>query len=179
MKQLLIIVCIAILISGCSGYSQSGRRKINTRSQSTDTESTSNNGFVVVEKVVDGDTFWVINEKGEREKIRLIGIDAPESRNVFDKKIGYYGKESKDYLTQLLYGKLVKLDADIGLTDKYGRTLAYVYLENGTFVNADLIKNGYATVMTVPPNVKFADKFVELQREAMEQGRGLWNGKYE
>ncbi len=58
--------------------------------------------------------------------------------------------------------------------DKYGRTLAYVYLEDGTFVNASLVEHGYAMVMTFPPNVKHEALFLRLQREAREQKRGLW-----
>jgi micrococcal nuclease len=84
-------------------------------------------------------------------------------------------KKQKNTLTNLLKGKRVKLEFDVDSLDQYGRTLAYVYLENGTFVNSELIKNGYAMVMTVPPNVKFADKFVKLQQEARENNRGLWN----
>ncbi len=132
-------------------------------------------GFAV-KKISDGDTFWIYNgtDTDEGEKIRLIGVDAPESRNVFKKQQGYYGTEAKEYLTKLLKGKHVKLEYDVNRTDQYGRTLAYVYLEDGTFVNADLVKNGYAMVMTVPPNVKFADEFVKLQQEARENKRGLW-----
>ncbi len=58
--------------------------------------------------------------------------------------------------------------------DKYGRILAYIYLEVGTFVNAWLVENGYAMVMTVPPNVKYQELFLRLQREATEAGRGFW-----
>lgn len=58
--------------------------------------------------------------------------------------------------------------------DKYGRLLAYVYLEDGTFVNAWLVENGYAMVMTVPPNVKYQELFLKLQREARGARRGLW-----
>lgn len=132
-------------------------------------------GNFAVKKISDGDTFWIYNGTSEGEKIRLIGVDAPESRNVFKKKQGYYGTEAKEYLTNLLKGKHVKLEYDVDHTDQYGRTLAYVYLEDGTFVNAELVKNGYAMVMTVPPNVKFADEFVKLQQEARENNRGLWN----
>lgn len=141
------------------------------------TEKIEDKGIVktfAVKKIVDGDTFWLYNGTEDGEKIRLIGVDAPESRNAFKKKIGYYGKESKIYLTNLLKGKRVKLEYDVDNTDQYGRTLAYVYLEDGTFVNADLIKNGYAMVMTVPPNVKYAEEFVRLQQEARENNRGLW-----
>ena len=74
----------------------------------------------------------------------------------------------------MLKGKSVKLEYDIDKFDRYGRTLAYVYLEDGTFVNAELVKNGYAMVMTIPPNVKFADLFVKLQQEARENNKGQW-----
>jgi micrococcal nuclease len=127
-----------------------------------------------VSKIVDGDTFWIINANGQEEKIRLIGVDAPESRKSGKKEIGYYGKESKAYVTQLLTGKKVRLEYDVSKYDRYKRTLAYVYLENGTFLNAFLIKNGYASVMTVPPNVKYADLFVQLQKEARDKKKGLW-----
>ena len=128
-------------------------------------------------RVVDGDTFWadVGSEKGIN--IRLIGVDAPESRNTARKTIGYYGQQSKEYLTKLLENKKVRLEYDVGRKDQYKRTLAYVYLPDGTFVNADLVKNGYAMVMTIPPNVKYAEKFVKLQRRARNNNRGLWNEK--
>lgn len=125
-------------------------------------------------KVIDGDTFWIGYGKESKEKIRLIGVDAPESRKAFKKEIGHYGKESKLYLTNLLLGRRVKLEYDIDYLDRFGRTLAYVYLEDGTFVNAELVKEGYAMVMTIPPNVKFAEMFVKLQQEARENNRGLW-----
>lgn len=130
-------------------------------------------GLSKVTKVVDGDTFWV-NDRGVRIKIRLIGIDSPESRNAFKKRVGYFGKEAKVYLNNLLMDKLVRLEYDVDRTDQYGRTLAYVYLQDETFVNADLVRKGYAVIMTVPPNVKFAEEFVKLQQDARENRRGLW-----
>ena len=77
-------------------------------------------------------------------------------------------------LTAQSSGKKVRLEYDVSRYDQYGRTLAYVYLENGTFVNALMVKNGYATVMTTPPNVKYADIFVKLAQKARNQGKGLW-----
>lgn len=127
-----------------------------------------------VKKVVDGDTFWVDDGSPKGLKIRLIGVDAPESKNSRTKEMAYFGRESSDYLTSLIAGRKVRLEYDVGQFDKYGRTLAYVYLEDGTFVNATLVKNGYATVMTVPPNVKYADTFLKLERKARNQKRGLW-----
>lgn len=139
----------------------------------TDLKSSASQYFQVT-KIVDGDTFWVDNGTEKGLKIRFIGIDAPEARRMFNGEVGYYGKEAKVYLTSLLTGKKVKLVSDVDSLDRYGRTLAYVYLEDGTFVNAELIKNGYAVLMTVPPNIQFAEYFAKLQREARDNGRGLW-----
>ena len=127
-----------------------------------------------VTKIVDGDTFWIDNGTQKGLKIRLIGIDAPETKRSFKKEIGYYGKEAHAYLTKLLSNKKVRLVSDVQPLDQYGRTLSYVYLEDGTFVNAELLKNGYAVLMTIPPNVAFADYFARLQGEAREGKRGLW-----
>ncbi len=122
-------------------------------------------------RVVDGDTIWVSQPD---EKIRLIGIDAPETRNTGKKQVGYYGKEASDYLKARLKGKKVRLEYDVQRYDIYRRTLAYVYLEDGTMINAELVRLGYATVMTVAPNVKYADKFILLQQEARKKKRGVW-----
>jgi micrococcal nuclease len=133
------------------------------------------NDFYMVKRITDGDTFWIDDGTPKGLKIRLIGVDAPESRNSGKKEIARFGKESSDYLTKLIAGKRVRLEFDVGRLDRYGRTLAYVYLEDGTFVNAALVKNGYATVMTVPPNVKYANTFLKLERKARKNKRGLWN----
>src|SRR5688572_4289278 len=127
-----------------------------------------------VTRIVDGDTFWIDDGSDRGMKIRLIGVDAPETRRTARKETGLFGEQSKEYLKRLLFEKRVRLDCDLDRTDRYGRTLAYVYLEDGTFVNAELLKLGYAMVLTIPPNVKFADEFVVLQREAREKRRGLW-----
>lgn len=131
--------------------------------------------FYKVTRVVDGDTFWIDNGTEKGEKIRLIGVDAPESRRTSRKEVGFFGKESKKYLSNLLLNKEVRIEYDLDHKDRYGRTLAYVYLKDGTFVNAELVKQGYAMVMTVPPNVKYAEKFVKFQVEARQYNRGLWD----
>ena len=130
--------------------------------------------YMPVTRVVDGDTFWADDGTIDGLKIRLIGLDAPETRNTGRKTIGYFGSESKDYLKQLLTGKRVRLELDVAKYDQYNRTLAYVFLEDGTFVNAELLKRGYAVVLTIPPNVKYADEFLRLQRKARRQNVGLW-----
>lgn len=130
--------------------------------------------FYPVGKVIDGDTFWIQDGSEKGKKVRLIGVDAPETRKTKKKEIGYYGKEAKAYVLQRLSGQKVRLEYDVDQTDHYGRLLAYVYLEDGTFLNEELLRLGYAVVMTVPPNVKFADHFIKIQREAREAKRGLW-----
>ena len=130
--------------------------------------------YFPVTKVVDGDTFWIDDGTRKGQKIRLIGVDAPETRRTSGRDIGYYGVESKNFLTELLIGRAVRLAYDVDRTDRYGRTLAYVYLKDGTFVNATLLKRGYAMVMTVPPNVMYAEEFVDYQRQARRKKRGLW-----
>jgi micrococcal nuclease len=165
-KTLWVYLIIAFV--SCSYGEASGKRKLTKTTLSTPV------GFVTVTKVVDGDTYWIIDSAKKEIKIRLIGIDAPESRNSFKKHIGHYGKESKIYLKNLILGKKIKLEYDVDKTDQYGRTLAYAYLSDGTFVNTELVKNGYALVMTIPPNVKYAEILLKHQNEARINKRGLW-----
>lgn len=130
--------------------------------------------FYPISKFVDGDTFWIQRKDGSDEKIRLIGIDTPETRNTGRKKIEYFGKEASDYVKTLLNGKSVRLEYDVQRFDRYDRTLAYVYLEDGTFLNALLVEEGFATAATFPPNVKYSDLFVRLEKKARKEKIGLW-----
>lgn len=132
-------------------------------------------GYYIVKKYIDGDTFWLTNGVDDDFKVRLIGIDAPESRKTFKKEVGYFGKEAKEYVKKFLENQFIRLEYDVRKKDRYGRTLAYAYLYDGTFLNEHLIKNGYAVLMTVPPNVKYVDKFTKLQEYARENKLGLWN----
>ena len=170
MMQRIIAFILLISIFNASCNSGSGKRN----ADKTDSSASIQDGFLLVTKVVDGDTFWADDGTSKGLKIRLIGIDAPESRKTFKKEVGYFGKEAKTYLTNLLSEKSVRLEYDLNRIDQYGRTLAYVYLKDGTFVNAELVKNGFAMTLTIPPNVKFADEFAKLQEEARENNLGLW-----
>jgi len=122
--------------------------------------------WVTVARVVDGDTF--ITE--EKSRVRLIGVDTPE----ITRRREPYGREAAAFTGSRLEDQKVWLEYDVDKTDKYGRTLAYVYLADGTFFNGLLLAEGYAQIMTVPPNVKYAEKFLALQRQAREQNKGLW-----
>lgn len=137
---------------------------------------------VLVSRVVDGDTLQL--ETGER--VRLIGIDTPElhessklqrdsQRSGQDKKaIKQLGEQAYEFTKKLVEGKQVRLEFDAEKKDKYDRLLAYVYLADGTFVNAEIVKQGYASLLSIPPNVKYADLFLKLYKEARENKRGLW-----
>ena len=139
--------------------------------------------YVTVIRVVDGDTFELEN----KEKVRLLGIDTPEkyeskklekdaeSSGMDKKTVKKLGQLASDYVKRFVEGKRVRLERDPVNEDKdrYGRLLRYVYLEDGTCVNAKIIKDGYAQVYEKFPISKM-DEFRKLQREARENNRGLW-----
>lgn len=126
-----------------------------------------------VERVVDGDT--IVLAGGER--VRLIGVDTPETKDP-RKPVQCFGAEASAHTTALLPpGTAVRVVHDVERHDRYRRTLAYVYRESdGLFVNADLVANGYAQILTIPPNVAHVDEFRALQSAARDANRGLWGG---
>lgn len=130
---------------------------------------------VTLKRVVDGDTY-IVDIDGKETKIRLIGVDTPESvapegykENTESGKL--ISSIVKDYLKE---GDKLIIEYDIGRTDTYGRTLAYLYLPSGTMIQEWLLQNGYAQVMTIQPNSKYADIFIEIEKQAMENKLGIW-----
>ena len=139
-----------------------------------------------VTRVVDGDTIKV-RYWGKEESIRLIGIDTPESRankkakrdakrsGQDIKTITAMGKRATEYVKSLVKpGDLITIEFDVQQRDRYGRLLGYVYLSNGKMLNEEIVKAGYANVMTIPPTVKYKDRFLKAYQEAREGKRGLW-----
>lgn len=125
-----------------------------------------------VEDVIAGDTLRL----SSGQIVRMTGITAPKFKNVPEevkKGGGYYGKESYEFTRGLLKGKKVRLLLDVQQHDVEGRMLAYVYAGD-TFVNAELVKRGLAEVTTYPPNVRYEDLFLTLEKEAKEKKLGLW-----
>lgn len=120
-------------------------------------------GAALCERVVDGDTI-VVKVDGKKEKVRMIGVDTPESVHPDESKNTEFGKEVSNFTKKKLEGKYVRLETDVQERDKYGRILAYVYLDNKMF-NKTLLEKGYAKLMTIPPNVKHADEFKEIVKE--------------
>ena len=122
-------------------------------------------------RIVDGDTIHV--RIGARtEKVRYIGVNTPEVHHP-TKGEEPGGREASEVNRQLVAGKRVRLQLDVQERDRYGRLLAYVWVGD-LMVNAELVRQGYAQVMTIPPNVRYQDLFLKLQRDAREAGRGLW-----
>jgi len=124
-----------------------------------------------VVRVVDGDTIFV--RLGDRiERIRYIGVNSPEIHHpIKGEEPG--GRAAAEVNCRLVQGHHLRLELDVRTRDRYGRLLAYVWAGD-TMVNAELLRLGYAQVMTVPPNVRYQDLFMRLQREARDANRGLW-----
>jgi endonuclease YncB( thermonuclease family) len=119
-------------------------------------------------RVIDGDTLHLTNG----EKVRLIGVDTPETRHP-QKPVERFGKEAYLFTKRMVEGKEVRLEFDWQRRDKYGRLLAYVYLTDGAFLNAEIIKQGYGFAYKKYP-FKYFDEFEKFEKEARENGRGLW-----
>lgn len=123
-------------------------------------------------RVVHGDTFTIKSSGGET-KIRLIGVNTPETVDP-NSPVEEYGKEASDYTNgRLKEGMTVELEYDVQQVDQYGRQLAYLWIGDEMF-NATLVQEGYAQVETYAPNLKYVDFFSTLEQEAEAQGKGLW-----
>lgn len=134
-------------------------------------------GWYTVVRVIDGDTLRVTPNpapgapKGDR--IRLLGVDTPETVHP-QRPVEYFGREASAFTRRLCEGRRVRLAFDPAAgRDPYGRTLAYVYLEDGTFVNAEIIRQGYGHAYTRYP-IAYLEEFRALEREARGARRGLW-----
>ena len=148
---LLLLLILALSLAACQSH------PVTTQAQ--------------IVRVIDGDTIEVEIE-GKSYKVRYIGIDTPELHHP-EKPVEYYAQEAYEKNRELVEGKTVFLEKDVSETDRYGRLLRYVYVGD-TFVNAYLVQQGYAQVSTYPPDVKYQERFLELQREARKAQRGLW-----
>jgi micrococcal nuclease len=126
-----------------------------------------------VVRVVDGDTVRVALG-GREEPVRYIGIDTPETHRP-DTPVQCYARRAARENARLVAGERVRLVTDVERRDRFGRLLAYVYrARDGHFVNAALVRGGFARTLTIEPNVRFAARFARLAAEARLAGRGLW-----
>lgn len=125
-------------------------------------------------RVVDGDTINVLID-GDEYRLRYIGIDTPELNHP-TRGLEPFGPEATEANRELVEGKTVHLEKDVSETDRFGRLLRYVYVGD-LMVNEELLRQGMARVATFPPDVKYVDRFLEIQREAQEASRGLWGSQ--
>ncbi len=122
-----------------------------------------------VKYVIDGDTIVLSNGK----KVRYLAINAPEIAH-YDQKGEPYGKEATERNRQLVEGKIVRLEYGQRKKDRFGRILAFVFLRDGTFVNKQLVEEGYAFVCIVEKNIRHKKELLKAQQEAISEKRGLW-----
>ena len=174
---ILLIVLILIIIIAISCFGKNDKTETNTISPEVFKEAT-------VVKIVDGDTIWIDGEDGN-DKVRLIGIDAPE--------IDYYSSEktdgdlSSEFLESILTeGQTVYLQADVSDNDSYNRLLRYIWTEIPTdkdnedeistkMLNAIILINGYAKAIAFEPDTRYSDLFEKLQTQAEQEKSGLWS----
>ena len=178
----LLVLLLAVLVAGCEGLVEDvgggGAGKAPADLETTAAERAAwpdppkDAVAAKVQRVSDGDTF-VATVKGRRERIRVIGVDTPESVDP-NRPDEPYGEEASRFAKHYLDGETVRLAGDAEPRDRYGRMLAYVWLGDGTFWNALLVAEGYAQQLTIPPNVTYAPLFRRLVAEARRNDRGLW-----
>lgn len=172
LSAILLIASLPFLLTSCS-LKPKTVEKTPPKTQATQTPTASVAGVLSAEeksletlykasRVIDGDTFELIGG----QKVRLIGIDAPEVIDCFALK-------STNRLKELVMDKALKLEKDVSETDRYGRLLRYVYLES-QLVNEVLVKEGYAVSYVYPPDVKFQEKIKTAENQAKNQNLGLW-----
>ena len=135
---------------------------------------TENKVLVRILTVIDGDTVD-IEIDGQTERVRLIGVNTPETKHP-TKPIECFGPEASAYMTQLLpKGALLRIERDVEARDRYGRMLLYLYLDsNNLFINLDLISRGYGTPMSIEPNTFHRNDFVHAAAQAEAANVGLW-----
>lgn len=125
---------------------------------------------ITVYRTTDGDTVRITPEIDGQDKVRLIGVDAPETNPEREP----YGEEAGRFTRESLEGREVTLEFDAEKKDDYGRLLAYVYLPDGSMFNETLLREGYAQIATFVPNTRYVDRFGDAQEEAREARRGIW-----
>jgi micrococcal nuclease len=169
-------LALGLALAACAGHadttarsaSESGRERVRTAALPSGLD-----GSMV--SVTDGDTVRVRLDGGRVERVRLIGIDTPELHDPRTVVECFAAEASAQTQRLLPSGTAVRLETDVEPRDRYGRLLAYVWrADDRFFVNEALVEGGWAAPYRYPPNVRYADRFSRLGREAREANRGLW-----
>lgn len=172
MKRLritILAILVMFVISGCSALIPGSSKTLKMNEEMA--------LKVKVIRVSDADTFTALI-RGKEESVRLIGIDCPESVHPDESRNSEEGKKASQYVKTLIDDKKVWIETDASERDRYGRILAYAWLDENTMLNALLLEKGYARVMTVPPNVRYEDVFLKIQKQARKEQRGFWKDYY-
>lgn len=164
-----VIVMLAVVGLAACGGDDGGDGVVGAVSLVPDEVQTN----AVVDRVVDGDTL-VITLAGDDERLRLIGVDTPETVKP-DAPVECFGPEASQFTKDLLPpGTRVLVQRDVEARDDFDRLLGYVFLADGTFVNLELLRQGFATPLRIEPNTAYADVFATAARSAEQAGLGLW-----
>lgn len=159
MTRRLTIVTLLLLLFAGSAFTHAGTLSIVGEGR-----------WVHVEYIDDGDTF----RAADGERVRLLGINAPEVTHGSEPG-QVMGKAATRVLKRMIAGKTVRLEFDRQRHDMYGRLLAQVYLRDGTWVNGEMVRRGYAHVYTFTPNLRWAPRLLALERPARRQHLGIWS----
>ncbi|HDB7757218.1 TPA: thermonuclease family protein [Staphylococcus aureus] len=172
-KSLAMIVVAIIIVSvlAFQFMNHTGPFKKGTNQEST--QDLKGKDKVHVQRVVDGDTF-IANQNGKEIKVRLIGVDTPETVKP-NKPVQPYGKEASNYSKKTLTNQDVYLEYDKEKQDRYGRTLAYVWLSKDRMYNKELVEKGLAREKYFSPNGKYRNVFIEAQNKAKQQKLNIWS----
>jgi micrococcal nuclease len=161
--RVILPICAALVMAGCGS---SAGTEVARTSAFPDPPADARRG--TVERVSDGDTVRLV----ALGRVRLIGVDTPEVYGGVE----CYGREASAFAKRLLPpGTSVRYALGVGERDRYGRPLAYMWLPDGRMLNGVLVELGYATPLTIPPNVDYAEQFVRAARRARSASRGLWS----
>lgn len=176
-KTILFISLFITLISLTSCGAALETNLKNQTSEQTDQVNHNTNEPIgiraTVSNVVDGDTIDVIFENGLKDRVRLVLVDTPETKHP-NKPVQPFGPEASDFTERTLLNQDVELELDIQERDRYGRLLAYVYIDE-KMINEQLLENGLARVAVFPPNTKYVDKFRSIEQQAKKKQLGIWS----
>lgn len=178
-KKNLTIIVFAVIVIGVLAFqflNHTGPFKDDSQHSSSNSPQTEFKGKekVHVDRVVDGDTFVAKKSNGEQIKVRLIGVDTPETVKP-NTPVQPYGKEASNYSKQHLNNKDVYLEYDKEKEDRYGRTLAYVWLDEKTMYNEELVKKGLAREKYFSPNGKYRSTFEKDEQQAKKDKVNIWS----
>jgi micrococcal nuclease len=169
-----LLTCLAMLTLGCSTVASTVTiaTSIGQPAPSPTGSGGGTGRLATVTRVVDGDTMHV-TLGGRDVTVRFIGVDTPETVAP-GQPVECYGPESSRFAMAVLTGERVRLEFDVERIDPFGRTLAYVWMPDGSMFNETLVRRGFATVATYPPDTRYVERFEAAERRAKAADRGMW-----